>query len=183
MISDVYYSDVDPVSNSREPWIIDSNCDKVTLEEGSSETLVKTKFAVNGWYRFTNMLECKKEETFKMEQSVPLTDFPMHMDAEYISTVQPRGYFRYWYRANQGGNDEFDLEFSLSFLENDVEYHKFGESRKLKYSDADKEKEGNEGRTGMNERTPHPFHQNVSHWIFVFPFFRYFSKIIFMNII
>ena len=137
-------ANVDPVSNSREPWIIDSNCDKVTLEEGSSETLVKTKFAVNGWYRFTNMLECKKEETFKMEQSVPLTDFPMHMDAEYISTVQPRGYFRYWYRANQGGNDEFDLEFSLSFLENDVEYHKFGESRKLKYSDADKEKEGNE---------------------------------------
>ena len=131
-------ANVDPVSNSREPWIIESNCDKVTLEEGmSSEFLVKTKFAVNGWYRFTNKLECKKEETFKMEQSVDITDFPMHMDAEYISTVQPRGYFRYWYRALQGGSDEFDLEFSLSFLENDVEYHTFGQSGKLKYADAE----------------------------------------------
>ena len=86
------------------------------------------------------MLKCKKDETFKMEQSVSMSDFPMHMDAEYISTVQPRGFFRYWYRANQGGGDEFDLEISLSFLENGVEYHKFGESRTLEYKDVELKK-------------------------------------------
>ena len=43
-------SNVDPVSNSREPWMIESDCDQVTIEE-SDETLIKTSFAVNGWYR------------------------------------------------------------------------------------------------------------------------------------
>ena len=43
-------SNVDPVSNSRDPWEIDSNCDQVTIEE-SDETLIKTSFAINGWYR------------------------------------------------------------------------------------------------------------------------------------
>ena len=91
-------------------------------------------------FRFTNMLKCKKDETFKMEQSVSMSDFPMHMDAEYINTVQPRGFFRYWYRANQGGGDDFNLEMSISFLENGVEYHNFGESRTLEYKDVELKK-------------------------------------------
>lgn len=84
-------------TQSLNPWTVESKSCDVKLSDNYDYPTYKPKHSINGWYKYVLMLTCNVDESFVMEQTI--SSYPWHMDSDYISHVQPWGYFRFWYNS------------------------------------------------------------------------------------
>ena len=114
----------DRFTQSDEGWLSEGNC-SVTLSQ-NSDGQDQSKHAVNGWHRFTLHLACAANEHYHSQQFVFNEQFPWDMDIDYFSNVNPRGYFRYWYKSLSDGADVHNIQMTVDLLSGGTSVTKLG---------------------------------------------------------
>lgn len=85
--------------------------------------MAKSKHSVNGWFHYTNYLECDLDQVFHIEQSIPAMGWPFGIDQDYINLVKPQGFLRYWYKLDNPAN-VVELNVFITFDNGATEFGK-----------------------------------------------------------